>query len=707
MGRRPSGLHWRQANFLPDTAMTATDPSRRAAELRRQIEEHNRRYYQLDAPVIADAQYDELLRELQRLEAEHPELQSPDSPTRRVGAAPLAAFAEVHHDVPMLSLDNAFADGEVLDFERRIREKLERDDLVFVAEPKLDGLAVSLLYRDGELAQGSTRGDGRSGEDVTHNLRTIRDIPLKLRGSGYPARFEARGEVFLPKAGFEAMNRRAAAAGDKVFVNPRNAAAGSLRQLDPRISAERPLCFYCYGFGLFPADRLPASHDHLLERLRDWGLPVSPELRVVHGAEGCLAYYRELLARRRQLPYEIDGVVYKLARFDWQAEMGYVARAPRWAIAHKFPAEEVTTRLLGIDVQVGRTGALTPVARLEPVFVGGVTVTNATLHNAGEVRRKDVRIGDTVVVRRAGDVIPEVVRGVPELRPAEAREFVMPARCPECGSEVEAEEGETIVRCTGGLYCPAQHREAVRHFASRRALDIEGLGEKLVDQLLERGLIDTVADLYRLTAEQLEPLDRMGRKSAENLIEALDQSKSTTLARFLFALGIREVGEVTAHNLAQHLRSLDRILEADEAILQAIPDVGPTMATHIAAFFRQAHNREVIAALRQAGLQWQESEPAAAAEQPLAGKTFVLTGTLNAFTRDEAKARLQALGGKVSGSVSKKTDYVIAGTEAGSKLAKAEELGVTVLDEKGLLGLLEGEPVMPGEPPRTRETGAP
>jgi DNA ligase (NAD+) len=676
--------------------MTTDLLHQRAAELRRQIEEHNRRYYQLDAPVIADAQYDELMRELRQLEAEHPELQTADSPTQRVGAAPVAAFAEVRHEVPMLSLDNAFDDEDVLDFERRIREKLERDDLVFVAEPKLDGLAVSLLYRDGELVQGSTRGDGRSGEDVTHNLRTIRAIPLTLSGSGYPQRFEVRGEVFMPKAGFEAMNRRAAEAGEKVFVNPRNAAAGSLRQLDPKTTAARPLSFYCYGYGLFPDDQLPASQDRLMERLRDWGLPVSPELQVVQGAAGCLDYYRDLLTRRHQLPYEIDGVVYKLARFDWQAEMGYVARAPRWAIAHKFPAEEVTTRLLDIDVQVGRTGALTPVARLEPVFVGGVTVTNATLHNADEVRRKDVRIGDTVVVRRAGDVIPEVVRSVPELRPADAREFVMPERCPVCGSEVEAEEGETIVRCTGGLYCPAQHKEAIKHFASRRALDIEGLGDKLVDQLLDKGLIDTVADLYRLTVEQLEQLERLGRKSAENLVAALEKSKSTSLARFLYALGIREVGEVTAQNLANQLRSLDRIMEAGEAALEAIPDVGPTMAAHIAAFFRQPHNREVIEALRRAGVHWQESEAEPVAEQPLAGKTFVLTGTLEAFTRDEAKARLQALGGKVTGSVSKKTDYVIAGAEAGSKLAKAEELGVAVLDEEGLMRLLTQDEPLPG-----------
>ncbi|QSA95711.1 NAD-dependent DNA ligase LigA [Methylococcus sp. EFPC2] len=661
---------------------------RRAAELRKQIEYHNRRYYQFDEPVIADAEYDALLRELQALEREYPELQTPDSPTQRVGAAPLAAFAEVRHEVPMLSLDNAFEDGDVLDFDRRIREKLERDDTEYLAEPKLDGLAVSLLYEDGVLVRGATRGDGHSGEDVTHNVRTIRAIPLRLSGSGYPQRFEVRGEVFMPKTGFEAMNRKALEAGEKVFVNPRNAAAGSLRQLDPAATAARPLAFYCYGYGVYPAEALPATQYELMERFRNWGLPINPEIRQIRGAQGCLDYYRDLMARRHGLPYEIDGVVYKLGRFDWQAEMGYVARAPRWAVAHKFPAEEATTRVLAIEVQVGRTGALTPVARLESVFVGGVTVTNATLHNADEVRRKDIRINDWVVVRRAGDVIPEVVKSIPERRPADAAEFVMPAHCPACGSEVELEEGEAIARCSGGLYCPAQHKEAIKHFASRRAMDIEGLGDKLVDQLLERRLVDTVADLYRLTVEQLAELERMGIKSAENLVAALEKSKATTLPRFLYALGIREVGEVTARNLALHLHGLDSIIAADEDALQAIPDVGPTMAAHIAAFFRQPHNLEVIRDLRAVGLHWQETEAGPAGAQLLAGKTFVLTGTLESLTRDQAKEKLQALGAKVSGSVSKKTSYVVAGTEAGSKLAKAQELGVEILDESGLLALL-------------------
>ena len=662
----------------------------RAQQLREEIEQHNRRYYQLDAPIVSDAEYDALLRELQRLEAQFPELLTSDSPTQRVGAAPLKAFAEVRHEVPMLSLDNAFSDEEVSEFARRIREKLEREDLEFVAEPKLDGLAISLLYEDGVLARAATRGDGHSGEDVTQNVRTIRAIPLRLTGAGYPQRFEVRGEVFMLKAGFEAMNRRALEAGEKVFVNPRNAASGSLRQLDPKITAARPLSFLCYGFGIYPEEQLPERQQDLIEAFRRWGLPISPEYQVVRGTQGCLTYYRDLLNRRHQLPYEIDGVVYKLCHFAWQEEMGFVARAPRWAIAHKFPAEEATTRVLAIDIQVGRTGALTPVARLEPVFVGGVTVTNATLHNADEVARKDIRVGDTVVVRRAGDVIPEVVKSIAEKRPPDAAIFQMPERCPVCGSEVECEPGESISRCTGGLYCPAQHKEAIKHFASRRALDIEGLGDKLVDQLLEKKLVDTVADLFRLKIDNLAELERMGQKSAENLLKALEKSKSTTLPRFLYALGIREVGEVTAQNLATHLHTLDAIMGADETILQAIPDVGPTMATHIAAFFRQPHNREVIQALREVGMRWDEAlGPSIAVERTLAGKTFVLTGTLTTLTRDQAKEKLQTLGAKVTGSVSKKTDYVVAGTDPGSKLADARELGIEVIDETALLAMLQ------------------
>jgi len=667
---------------IPDEARA------RVAELREQIEYHNRRYYQLDAPVISDAEYDRLLQELQALERQYPELITPDSPTQRVGAAPLKAFIEVRHEVPMLSLDNAFTDEDVQDFDRRIREKLEREKVEYVAEPKLDGLAISLMYENGILTRGATRGDGHSGEDVTHNVRTIRDIPLKLKGSGFPERFEVRGEVFMSKRGFLAMNKKALETGEKVFVNPRNAAAGSVRQLDPRVTATRPLRFYVYGYGVYPEAQLPRRHQDIYEHFKSWGLPVSPEVRVVQGVEGCLSFYHALLGRRHELPYEIDGVVYKLSRFDWQNELGYVARAPRWAVAHKFPAEEVTTRVIAIDVQVGRTGALTPVARLEPVFVGGVTVTNATLHNADEVHRKDIRIGDTVVVRRAGDVIPEVVKSIPEKRPKDAEIFVMPKRCPVCGSDVETAPGEAIARCSGGLYCPAQHKETIKHFASRRALDIEGLGDKLVDQLLEKKLIDTVADLYYLKVEEVAELERMGKKSAENVIGALEKSKRTTLPRFLYALGIREVGEVTAQTLANHFRTLDSIMAADEAELQKVPDVGPTMAYHIATFFQQAHNREVIQKLLDAGVRWEEAAAKPKAKQTLTGKTFVLTGTLESLTRDEAKARLQALGAKVTGSVSKQTDYVVAGADPGSKLAKAQELGVEIIDEARLLALL-------------------
>jgi DNA ligase (NAD+) len=665
-----------------------TEARRRAEKLRAEIERHNRLYYQLEAPEISDAEYDALLRELQALEREHPELVTPDSPTRRVGAPPLDAFAPVRHEIPMLSLDNAFSDEEVIAFDRRIRDALGETEPEYVAEPKLDGLAVSLIYQEGLLIRAATRGDGTVGEEVTANVRTIRSVPLRLAGAGWPARFEVRGEVFMPRKGFEALNARAREKGEKVFVNPRNAASGSLRQLDPRVSASRPLAFYCYGQGIFPEDALPPRHQDVLARFAEWGLPVSPEIRVVKGVKNCIAHYRELLERRPELPYDIDGVVFKLARFSGQAEMGFVARAPRWAIARKFPAEEATTRVVSIEVQVGRTGALTPVARLEPVFVGGVTVTNATLHNPDEIARKDVRVGDTVVVRRAGDVIPEVVRALREMRPAKTEAFRMPEVCPVCGSAAVQVPGEALVRCSGGLFCPAQHKGTVLHFASRRAMDIDGLGDKLVDQLLDNGLIRTVADLYRLRAEDVAVLERMGEKSADNLIRAIEHSKATTLPRFLYALGIREVGEATAQILARHFHSLDALMAADEAELQAAPDVGPVVAGQIAAFFRQPHNREVIAELRQLGVHWPEEAPAASA-QPLAGQTFVLTGTLTSMTREEATAKLQALGAKVSGSVSKKTSFVVAGADAGSKLAKARELGVTVLEEVDLLHRLE------------------
>jgi DNA ligase (NAD+) len=665
---------------------------RRAVQLREAIEHYNAPYHQQDAPLISDAAYDSLMQELLALEREYPELLTPDSPTQRVGAPPVKVFREVRHEIPMLSLDNAFSDEDVTDFGRRVAQRLGHADIGFLVEPKLDGLAVSLIYERGILICGATRGDGQTGEDITQNVRTIRDIPLRLAGEGYPERFEARGEVFMPKQGFEALNERARQNGEKVFVNPRNAAAGSLRQLDPKITASRPLSFYCYGYGLYPVDLLPETHGALMERFRGWGIPTNPELRLVSGMEGCLAYYRDLLARRHDLPYDIDGVVYKVDRLADRDALGFVARAPRWAIAHKFPAEEATTRLTAIEVQVGRTGALTPVARLEPVFVGGVTVTNATLHNADEIRRKDIRIGDTVIVRRAGDVIPEVVKSLPELRPDHAKAFETPSHCPVCGSEVETADGEAIARCSGGLYCPAQHKEAVKHFASRRAMDIDGLGDKLVDQLFDKQLIRTVADLYHLSVESLAELERMGRKSAENLVAALEKSKHATLPRFLFALGIREVGEVTAHTLAAHFRGLDKLKAADEEELQGVQDVGPSVAHHIHTFFRQSHNLEVIRALLDAGVHWDAlPELPPAAELPLKGKTFVITGTLASMSREEAKARLQALGGKVTGSVSRNTSYVIAGTEPGSKLAKAQELGVEVLDETGFLGLVEAD----------------
>lgn len=660
----------------------------RVAELRAAIEHHNYLYYVLDAPEIPDAEYDRLLRELQGLEAQYPALITPDSPTQRVGAAPLKAFGEVRHELPMLSLGNAFSEEEVREFDRRAREGLDVTEVEYSAELKLDGLAISLLYRDGVLVRAATRGDGVTGEDVTQNVRTIPNVPLRLRGSDFPPLLEVRGEVYLPKAGFAALNRRQAEQGEKTFVNPRNAAAGSLRQLDPRITAQRPLRMFCYGVGKVEGAALPSCHYDVLQRLKTLGFSVPAEVALVRGAEGCLEYYRRIGARRDALPFEIDGVVYKVNRYDQQQTLGFVARAPRWAIAHKFPAQEEMTTLLDVEWQVGRTGKLTPVAKLAPVFVGGVTVSNATLHNQDEIDRKDVRIGDTVIVRRAGDVIPEVAGVVLSRRPADARTVHYPPRCPVCGAEVERPEDEADARCSGGLYCPAQRKEAIKHFAGRRAMDIEGLGDKLVEQLVDQGLIRDAADLYALSQEQLAALERMGEKSAANRVAALEQSKSTTLARFLFALGIRDVGEATAQTLAQHFGTLENLLAADMAALQQVPDVGPVVAESILTFFRQSHNREVIDKLRQAGVHWPEVVVERGA-QPLAGKTFVLTGTLESMSRDQAKERLQALGAKVAGSVSKKTDYVVAGAEAGSKLAKAEELGVPVLDEAALMKLLE------------------
>ncbi|WP_066735179.1 NAD-dependent DNA ligase LigA [Cupriavidus sp. D384] len=680
-------------------------PAERVQWLRAELERHSYQYYVLDAPTIPDAEYDALFSELQALETEHPDLLTDDSPTQRVGGAPLAAFDTVRHRVPMLSLNNGFEDEDVVNFDRRCAQGLGKaavaapaDDLFSAAEAadsaveyscelKFDGLAMSLRYENGKLVQAATRGDGETGEDVTVNVRTIKAIPLKLRGAA-PAVLEVRGEVFMYRADFDKLNERQAEAGEKTFVNPRNAAAGSLRQLDPRITAKRPLSFFAYGLGeLQGADR-PATHSVMLDGFATLGLPVCDERRVVKGAQGLLSFYRDIGERRDQLPYDIDGVVYKVNAIPEQEQLGFVSRAPRFALAHKFPAQEMTTTVEDIEVQVGRTGAITPVARLAPVFVGGVTVTNATLHNEDEIRRKDVHIGDTVIVRRAGDVIPEVVAVVLERRPADARAFVMPTACPVCGSHVEKLEGEAVARCTGGLICAAQRKQALIHFAQRRAMDVDGLGDKIVEQLVDMGIVRTPADLYKLGVAKLAALDRMADKSATNLVASIDKSRETTLNRFIFALGIRHVGEATAKDLAKHFGKLDNLLAADEAALLEVNDVGPVVAQSIANFLAEAHNVEVIEQLRAAGVHWVESEPTARAPLPLAGKTIVLTGTLPTLSREDAKEKLEAAGAKVAGSVSKKTDYVVAGAEAGSKLEKAQALGVPVLDEDGMLRLL-------------------
>jgi len=670
----------------------------RARELRAEIERHNHAYYVRDAPTIPDAEYDKLFRELQALEQQYPELLTADSPTGRVGAAPLKEFPPCVHGVPMLSLNNAFEPAEVEAFDQRVRDGLESIAAVdYAVEPKFDGLAISLTYEQGVLARGATRGDGTTGEEVTPNLRTLRGIPLRLAGSGWPALIEIRGEVMIFRQAFAELNTRQRARGEKEFANPRNAAAGSLRQLDSRITASRPLSFFAYGVGAGGNELPVGTHAELMDFLAGWGFTVAAERRVVVGAQGLLAYFAEIGEKRPGLPYDIDGVVYKVNRLAAQAQLGFVSRAPRFAIAHKFPAEEALTEVLGIDVQVGRTGAITPVARLKPLFVGGVTVTNATLHNEDEVRRKDVRVGDTVIVRRAGDVIPEVVAIVPERRPTRDLfggeplhpPFEMPKICPECGSTVTRGVDEAVARCSGGLYCPAQRKQALLHFAARRALDIEGLGDKLVDQLVDAGLVHSPADLYGLTVETLSGLERMGEKSAQNLVAAIENSKQTTLARFIFGLGIRNVGEATARDLARHFGKLDALLAADADSLQRVPDVGPVVAASIVAFLAEAHNREIIERLRGAGVTWPEGEPRDSGPRTLAGKTLVLTGTLPTLTRDEAKALIEAAGGKVAGSVSKKTDFVVAGEEAGSKLEKALELGVAVIDEAELMKLLE------------------
>ena len=669
----------------------------RAAALRAEIERHNRAYYVLDQPTIPDAEYDTLFRELQTLESAHPELLTADSPTQRVGGAPLPEFGKLTHRVPMLSLNNAFSEEEVAAFDRRCRESLgvAEDSIDYAVEPKFDGLAVTLIYAAGILMQGATRGDGTAGEDVTQNLRTVRNIPLHLTGVQIPARLEVRGEVLIPRRDFERLNAQQRELGGREFVNPRNAAAGSLRQLDPKITAARPLHFFAYGVAeiTHPA----ASHSELMDQLSAWGLPVAGERDVVRGLTGLLGYYARIGAARERLPYDIDGVVYKVNRLADQEQLGFVSRAPRFAIAHKFPAQEATTRVLAIEVQVGRTGALTPVARLAPVFVGGVTLTNATLHNQDEIARKDVRIGDTVIVRRAGDVIPEVVAVVPELRPQDAQPYDLLAAigrvCPACGSRVERPEDEIILRCTGGLYCPAQRKRSLAHFASRLALDIEGLGEKLVGQLVDAGIVRTPADLYRLDQATLAGLERMGEKSAGNLLAAIEKSKQTTLSRFIYALGIRNVGEATAKDLARHFGRLEPLLAADEAQLMRVPEVGPVVAASIRNFCAEAHNLDVIEQLLAAGVHWPDAQPAAVVDSALlgklAGKSFVLTGTLPSLTREAAKEMIEALGGRVAGSVSKKTDFVVAGADAGSKLERARQLGVAVIDEAQLLEILE------------------
>jgi DNA ligase (NAD+) len=659
----------------------------RARELHEQLHEHNYRYYTKDDPLISDAEYDQLLRELQSLESQYPELITPDSPTQRVGAAPLKAFGEVRHEVRMLSLANAMTDDELLAFDQRVSRKLAVAEVEYVAEPKLDGLAVSLLYQGGRLERAATRGDGETGEDVTQNVRTLASVPLRLVGKDIPETLEVRGEVYMSHAGFEELKRQAEVEGKQPPVNPRNAAAGSLRQLDPAVTAKRPLEMFCYGVGKVSGGKLADTQTGILARLQGWHLRVFEDVQCVFGLAGCRRYYSRYEQLREKLLFDIDGVVFKVNRLDQQDELGFVARAPTWAIARKFPAEERETTVLGIDVQVGRTGALTPVARLEPVFVGGVTVTNATLHNEDEIRRKDVRAGDSVIVRRAGDVIPEVVRVVQEKREKGAAEFHLPELCPVCGSQVTRAKGETVARCSGGLFCPAQRKEAIKHYASRRAMDVEGLGDKLVEQLVEKALIDTVSDLYQLAADEIAGLDRMAGKSAANLIEALNRSRATTLGRFIFSLGIREVGETTAQILAHEFGELEPLMAADIETLEAIHDIGPVVAKHIVDFFREQHNRDVIGKLLEAGVSWPAVEKPR--EQPLAGKTFVLTGTLS-MPRNELKEKLQALGAKVTGSVSKQTDYVVVGENPGSKHDKALKLDVTVLDEAGCLELISG-----------------
>ncbi|UTV27060.1 NAD-dependent DNA ligase LigA [Photobacterium atrarenae] len=667
------------------------DIQQQLSALREQLAYHGHRYYVEDSPEIPDAEYDRMMQQLLALEAAHPELITADSPSQRVGGKPLDGFSEVRHELPMLSLDNAFSDEELKAFEKRIGDRLPASfALTFCCEPKLDGLAVSLMYENGVLVQAATRGDGTTGENITANVRTIRAVPLKLHGEGWPARLEVRGEVFMPKQGFDALNASAQKKGEKTFVNPRNAAAGSLRQLDPKITATRPLSFYAYSVGVVEGGTLADSQFERLVQLKGWGIPMCPESRRLSNIEQVIGYYQDIGERRGILPYEIDGVVIKVDDIETQQRLGFVARAPRWAIAYKFPAQEEMTRLNNVEFQVGRTGAITPVAKLEPVFVGGVTVSNATLHNADEVARLGVMIGDTVIVRRAGDVIPQIVSVVASQRPEDAAEIRFPSTCPVCQSKVERVEGEAVTRCSGGLYCRAQRKEALKHFVSRKALDVDGCGEKVIEQLVEREMVTTPADLFKLSAGVLTVLERMGPKSAQNLVAALEKSKLTTLPRFLYSLGIREVGEATAANLAKHFETIEALSQATQEQLIEVPDVGNIVAEHIVNFFREAHNLEVIQALRDVGVNWPAIEkPADDVELPLDGKTVVLTGSLSLLTRSEAKAALQEMGAKVTGSVSKKTDLLVAGEAAGSKLTKAQELGIEIWDEQALVDFMQ------------------
>ena len=665
------------------------DLQQRLNELRDTINQHNYRYYALDDPAIPDIEYDRLIRELQSIEKQYPELISVDSPTQRVGAKPLPGFTQVAHEVPMLSLDNVFNAQDLKSFEQRICDRLDTSKVIaFTCEPKLDGAAVSLLYRNGKLERGATRGDGVVGEDITHNVRTIPSIPLTLLGDDFPELLEVRGEVYMPRIGFNTFNDKAREHGEKLFVNPRNAAAGSLRQLDARITASRPLEMCCYSVGLVEGGNIPGSHREVLLQLQRWGLRINSEMRTVNGVAECLVYHDNLLKKREALPYDIDGIVYKVDDLKIQQRLGFTTKGPRWAIAHKFPAEEEMTKLLGVDFQVGRTGAITPVARLEPVFVGGVTVSNATLHNRDEIARLKVMINDTVIIRRAGDVIPQVAKVIMDLRPENAEEIIFPQTCPVCSSDLIRIEGEVVTRCSGTLICDAQQKEAIKHFASRKALDIDGLGDKLVEQLVDEKLITSVLGLFELTVEQLIKLERMGAKSAENLISAIDASKITTLPKFLFGLGIREVGVATAASLSKHFGSLGALQKATVEDLLDVPDVGPVVARHVYDFFHSPATVDLLTALLDRGMQWPDIEIKLAKDLPLSGMTYVVTGSMESFGRIEAKEALESLGAKVAGTVSKKTSCVIAGENAGSKLTKAQELGVDVIDEAGFIQLL-------------------